>query len=155
MKRKYHYLILGVLSLIILVVLFNIVRNNSPKKTINNQLAEEINLSSLNTKDIIFKENGVYLQYLDNHNLDKPKEMYFILNGSIVNLEGEAPFYSNVDIKTSENEIQIYFDEEIKKYPQGKYPDHKLIFKITPDKKYEYIKVFKNGQESHFDSVGA
>jgi len=110
--------------------------NTSVYKKINDKVSEPI------------KESGVYLL-----NTGEDNVTYLILDGSHMSLKNEAPYFSDVKIENKGNSIMIYFNEELKIYPDGKYPEHRLIYIITKDKDTEYIRVFKNGEETHFDSV--
>jgi hypothetical protein len=100
--------------------------------------------------DSLCEKNGVFLLQSEKNN-----EIYLILDGSHTSLEGEAPYFSNVKVTTEKDSIMIYFNEEPKNYTVGKYPEQRLVYKINTDKDYEFIKLFKNGEETHFDSIGA
>lgn len=110
--------------------------NTSVYKKINDKVSEPI------------KKSGVYLL-----NTGEDNVTYLILDGSHMSLKNEVPYFSAVKIENKENSIMIYFNEELKIYPDGKYPEQRLIYKITKDKDTEYIRVFKNEEETHFDSV--
>ncbi|ERI92341.1 hypothetical protein HMPREF1982_02323 [Clostridiales bacterium oral taxon 876 str. F0540] len=153
LKKKYTYLLTIITAIVILFSVGYIVRTSASKnKTF---IAKEINFNTFSNKKIriaieqICKDNGVFLYNL------KDNATYLILDGSHANFKGEAPYFSDVKIEAKENSIRIYFTQELKNYPFGKYPQQKLVYKITKDKKYDYIKVFKDGVETHFDSIGA
>lgn len=110
--------------------------NESAYKKINEKVSETI------------KENGVYLL-----NTGEDNVTYFILDGSHISLKNEAPYFSDIKIGNKGNSIMIYFNEELKIYPEGKYHEHRLIYKIIKDTNTEYIRILKNGEETHFDSV--
>lgn len=152
MNQKTFYLLTSILVLVILVIIGIFTKMNNVKD--GTFITEKLNTDSRDYKKIIdkisgaIKENGVYLL-----NTGKDNITYLILDGSYINLKNEAPYFSDVKIENRENSINIYFREEMKTYPEGEYPDHRLIYKITKDKDTEYIRVFKNGEETHVDSV--
>jgi hypothetical protein len=94
------------------------------------------------------KESGVYIL-----NVGEDNSTYLILDGTHMSLKNEAPYFSDVKIENKEKSIMIYFNEDFKIYSEGKYPEHRLIYKFTRPKDNEYIRVFKNGEETHIDSV--
>lgn len=152
MNKKKIYFSISIIVLIILITTGIFIKMNNTKddifitkkldtntsvyKKINNKVSESI------------KESGVYLL-----NTGEDDVTYLILDGSHMSLKNEAPYFSDVKIENKGDSIMIYFNEELKIYPDGNYPEHRLIYKITKDKNTEYIRVFKNGEETHFDSV--
>jgi hypothetical protein len=125
---------------------------NSAKKGIFATKKFDVNTSDynkINNKvNKTIKKSGVYLL-----NTGEDNVTYLILDGSHMNLNNEAPYFSDVKVENKGNSIMIYFNEELKIYPIGKYAEQRLIYKITKDKDTEYIRVFKNGEETYFDSV--
>jgi hypothetical protein len=115
---------------------------------------EQLNTNSnaynkVNDKVMKFiKGNGVFLLQSDSDNVT-----YLILDGSNMNSNNEAPYFSNVKIENNSNAIIINYDEELNDYTKSKYLEHRLIYKIIKDDDTEFMKVFKNGEETHFDSI--
>lgn len=59
--------------------------------------------------------------------------------------------FGDVDINTDENSINIYLnDTPISEEEAATYK----LYKINIKEDYEYLKVFKNGEETHFSGVG-
>lgn len=151
-NKKKNYLFTSITVLIILITTGIFIKINNAKtgvfitkkldantsvyKKINDKVSEPI------------KESGVYLL-----NIGKDNVTYLILDGSHMSLKNEAPYFSDVRVENKGNSIMIFFNEEVRIYPDGKYPEQRLIYKITKDKNTEYIRVFKNGEETHFDCV--
>lgn len=150
MNKKILYSIISIAALVILIVIFTKMSNTKAAIFITKQLdARSREYMKINDKvSKLIKGNGVYLL-----NTEKDKISYLILDGSYMNLKNEAPYFLDVKIENKEASIMIYFGQQMKTYPDGKYPEQRLIYKITKDKNYEYIRVFKNGEETHIDSV--
>lgn len=152
MNRKIIYSIISIAVLVILIAIGIFIKMSNAKagtfiaKQLDTRSREYMKINDKVSK--LIKGNGVYLL-----NTEGDKINYLILDGSYINLGNEAPYFSAVKIENKEASIMIYFSEEMKTYPNGKYPEQRLIYKITKDKNYEYIRVFKNGEETHFDSV--
>lgn len=151
MRKKSLCLITFVSVLVILLTIINTINNAKQ----NIFTTEKINIDPALDEKIKYainqlcKGNGVYL-----FNSEESHVVYFILDGTHVNSYGEALCFSDVKVETKDDLIMIYFSEGLKNYPFGKYPEQKLVYKITKDKNYNYIKIFKNGEETHFDGIG-
>ncbi|PIC65301.1 hypothetical protein CSV79_01380 [Sporosarcina sp. P13] len=59
--------------------------------------------------------------------------------------------FGSLDIKTDDNSWNIYLTEEDEVMKPA---ENYRLYKITLDKEYEYMRVFKNGEETYFQSVG-
>jgi hypothetical protein len=151
MKKSRKYLIIF-FSLVTALIIFGVIIKTNVSSN-DKFTVESIDLNLRKNAKIskriseINIDNGVFLLNIDD------KETYLILNGSNVNLKGEAPYFSNVSISSKEDTISIYVNEENKKYFLGEYPNNKLVYKITNDKDSKYMKIFRNGEESYFDSI--
>ena len=152
MNKKKIYLFTSIAVLIILTTTGIIIKMNGTKDDIfitKELIANTSTYKKINDKvSKTIKESGIYLL-----NIGEDNVTYLILDGSHISLKNEAPCFSDVKIENKGDSIMIYFSEELKVYPDGKYPEHRLIYKITKDKDTEYIKVLKNGEETHFDTV--
>lgn len=113
----------------------------------------EINLKNVNDNVKNFIENvenvrkdtetGIYMYN------DSKKQRYLYLNQDFLD-DGRG--FGDVDINTDENSINFYLNDiPISKKEAATYKLHKI--KIQDD--YEYLKVFKNGEETHFAGIGA
>ncbi|TCT12880.1 hypothetical protein EDC18_11151 [Natranaerovirga pectinivora] len=93
------------------------------------------------------KENGTYLYTKVND-----QDTYLFLNNSNVIYGDNVTYYTDIKIEGRENTIYIYFNEEITSDYSGIIPNQ-LLYKIEKKKTYDYVKMFKNGEESYFSSV--
>lgn len=141
------------LSIIILLITVNNRTKNSAKNNIFTtekiNMVTDLSMKEKDAVDQLCKDNGVFLLDSQERNV-----IYLIFDDTHVNLNGEAPYFSDVRVETKDDMLMIYFNEESKKYLSGKYPELKQVYKIIKDKDYTYIRVFKNGEETHFDGIG-
>ncbi|MBD7942540.1 hypothetical protein H9650_00255 [Psychrobacillus sp. Sa2BUA9] len=118
----------------------------------NKVTISEINLENTNDNVKNFIEivdydekgtgTGIYI-YNDSKN-----KRFLYLNQDFLD-DGKG--FGDIDIKTDENSINIYLnDSSISEEEAGTYKFYKLNFKGD----YEYLKVFKNGEETHFEGMG-
>jgi hypothetical protein len=151
-NKKKIYLFTSITVLIILITTGIFIKMNNAKNGIFITKKLDVNTSvykKINDKvSELIKENGVYLL-----NTGEDNVTYLILDCSHMSLKNEAPYFSDVKTENKGNSIMVYFNEELKIYLDCKYPEQRLIYKITKDKRTEYVRVFKNGEETHFDSV--
>ncbi|WP_025786270.1 hypothetical protein [Sporosarcina sp. D27] len=89
------------------------------------------------------KGNGIYMFN------DSEKVRYLYLTQDF--LEGENGFGS-LDIKVDDNSWNIYLNESSD--VEGIEDEYKL-YKIKLNEEFEYGRVFKNGEETHFQTIGA
>ena len=117
----------------------------------NKVTISEINLEKANDIVKSFIENvendegsdtGIYM-YNDT------KNRYLYLNQDFLD-DGRG--FGDIDIKTDENSINIYLNDI--SISEGEEDTYKL-YKIKIKGEYEYLKVFKNGEETHFAGIGA
>ena len=118
----------------------------------NKEFISEINLKNVNdnVKSFIENvegnekgiENGIYM-YNDSKN-----QRYLYLNQGFLD-DGRG--FGDIDIKTDENSINIYLNDV--PVSEGESATYKL-YKINLKGDYEYLKVFKNGEETHFAGIG-
>ncbi len=112
----------------------------------------EINLENANDNVKRFIENvendekgtgtGIYI-YNDSKN-----QRYLYLNQDFLD---DGTGFGDIDIKTDENSINIYLNDI--SISKGEADTYKL-YKINLKGDYEYLKVFKNGEETHFGGIG-
>jgi len=151
MNKKKYYLITSIIVLAILIISGVFIKINSAKD--NTFTTEKLNTNSSVYKKINNKVSGVIDKngtYLLNIGEDIT---YLILDGSHLSFKNETPYFSDVKIENKGDSILIYFSEELKTFSEGKYSETRLIYKIRKDNDTEYIKVFKNGEETYIDSV--
>lgn len=139
--------------LLIAMTMMLIAGCNSNSKTLSAGLTyEQINIESASDKAQKFisdwmLENGIYLNELSGDNT-----FYLFLNSSNLNEGGETLYLTNVKIEESGNRIQIAFDEK-STTDDGNDAPNLLLYKIEKHKVFDYIQVFKNGVETHFDVI--
>lgn len=120
--------------------------------SVGEETISEINLKNVNDNVKSFidgiedigkdTETGIYM-YNDSKN-----QRYLYLNQDF--LDNERGF-GDADINTDENSLNIHLnDSPISKENVATYK----LYKIEIQKDYEYLKVFKNGEETHFASIG-
>lgn len=77
------------------------------------------------------------------------KKRYLYLNQDFLD---DGKEFGDIDIKTDENSINIYLNDNSNSEEEaGTYK----LYKINVKGDYEYLKVFKNGEETHFEGIGA
>ncbi len=87
-------------------------------------------------------ETGIYMFN------DSKKQHYLYLNQDILDSGRD---FGDADINTDENSLNIYLnDSSVSEEEVATYKLYKI--KIQDD--YEYLKVFKNGEETHFAGIG-
>jgi hypothetical protein len=118
----------------------------------NKVTISEINLENVNDNVKSFIENVEYDEkgtgtgiYIYN---DSKNQRYLYLNQDFLD-DGRS--FGDIDIKTDENSLIIYLNDI--SISEGKADTYKL-YKINFKGNYEYLKVFKNGEETHFGGVG-
>ena len=112
----------------------------------------EINFENANDNMKSFIENvendekgkgtGIYI-YNDSKN-----QRYLYLNQDFLD-DGRG--FGDIDIKTDENSFNLYLNDI--SISEGESDTYKL-YKINFKGDYEYLKVFKNGEETHFGGIG-
>lgn len=115
--------------------------------------SEEVNihkvLSSrdIKTIDSVCSSNGVYLFNSSNG------VKYLIFSGSFLDISSYAPIYSNIKIEAKDSSLIINYDENYKKYTGTSYPSLRIVYRIKNSKDISIIRLYKNGEETHFNSV--
>lgn len=113
----------------------------------------EINLENVNDNVKKFIEsveydekntgNGIYI-----YNGSKGQR-YLYLNQDFLD---DSTGFGDIDIKPDENSVNIYLNDN--SVSKGEAATYKL-YKIKLKGDYEYLKVFKNGEETYFEGSGA
>lgn len=57
--------------------------------------------------------------------------------------------FGDFDVKTDEDSFQLHMNES-----DEPTEDQYKLYKVTLDRQYEYMKVYKNGEETHLHMVG-
>lgn len=92
-------------------------------------------------------ENGIYL-YTRSKN-----EMYLFLNGYNVNNGEKAIYFTDIKAEVKDETLIINLNENYTDDYINKKIDNRVLYKINPPENIEFISIYKNGQETHFDVV--
>ncbi|MTI70554.1 MAG: hypothetical protein FH751_09930 [Firmicutes bacterium] len=135
---------------IILIVLFF---SNVGCTSVSNLTYSEVAIENLNKNVVKFitdhkGSNGVYIFN------NSEKEIYLFLNNKNIKQGDKAAFYEDVRIEEKGDTIAISFDEHYTS-DYNNIVENKLIYRIRKNKDFEYIKVYKNGEETYIDVVGS
>ncbi|ARF17809.1 hypothetical protein [Sporosarcina ureae] len=84
--------------------------------------------------------NGIYMYH------ETKKERFLYLNQNFLD-NGKG--FGEVDIRTDEDTFQIYLQEN-----DEPTEDEHTLYKITLDRTYEYMRVFKDDEETYFQLIG-
>jgi beta-lactamase superfamily II metal-dependent hydrolase len=96
---------------------------------------------------IVKNENGVHL-YFDNQ-----KAIYVYLNGRNVKQGEKAIYFTDFDVKEEGDTLNILYSNAVTTDYTNQSLKHELLYKVTLNKKYEYVKPFSNGNEVSFGVV--
>ncbi|GEL78507.1 hypothetical protein [Tenuibacillus multivorans] len=93
-------------------------------------------------------DNGVHL-YFDNHN----KAIHVYLNGSNVVQDEKVNYFTDFDVEADGETLRLIYesDEAIDYSDQSL--KHERFYKVNVDNSYETIRIFHNGEESHFGTI--
>lgn len=75
------------------------------------------------------------------------------MNGSNIVQGEEVPYYEDIRIKDDKNIAKIYFDELYTSDYQDKELENVKLYKIFLKDTIDTIGIYKNGQETYFDSI--
>jgi hypothetical protein len=89
---------------------------------------------------------GVYLMENDK------KTLYLMLN-KLSKDKNKVPYITDVVVKPVGEALTISYSEIYKNSMKGKKPNNNLLYRIKLNKNFKLIKVFKNGEETHFENV--
>ncbi|PID25464.1 hypothetical protein [Sporosarcina sp. P7] len=84
--------------------------------------------------------NGIYM-----FNETEVKRYLYLNRDFLENGKG----FGDMEIKTDEDSIQIYLQEN-----DEPTEDEYKLYNITLDRTYEYMQIFKNDEETHFQLIG-
>jgi hypothetical protein len=118
-----------------------------------NLVVSKENLKSADKKVKIFMDryndkNGIY-SYQDGTN-----EMYLFLNGFNVKNGEKASYFTDIKMEVNEETLIINFNEKYTDDYENKVIDNRVLYKIKQPKNVYTIRIYKNGQETHFDVIG-
>ncbi|QMV40036.1 hypothetical protein [Cohnella cholangitidis] len=145
MKTKPKKRLLLFLFTLILVI---IVGCNNASPTIKEVKLQELNNGAKIFVDTIKNNNGVYLYSRED---DK---QYLIVNYSNVLQGEEALFLDSINAQVMDRTLKIHIEELGTTDYQDKRLNNIRVFNLSSTQEYEKIKIYKNGKETRFDSVG-
>lgn len=94
------------------------------------------------------EQNGVHL-YFDNQN----SSIFVYLNGSNVKQGEKAVHFTNFNVKADRETISLSYESDQTSNYSDEAFSNELFYEINVDKNYETIKLFNNGEETHFGSI--
>ena len=93
------------------------------------------------------EKNGVYL-YQD------AGDKLFVLLNSATAIQGEqAIYFTDFDVKSDKEAVNIYFEEESTDDYANKELNNQVLYEVKLDKKYDVINLFKNNEDATFTTV--
>lgn len=146
MKKKQ---IVKVIINIILIVMVMVGCSNNSKLEFSKDSLENTDKKVKTFMDSINDKNGIYL-YEENTN-----ESYLYLNGYNVKIGEKASYFTNIEMEFKEGTLIINFNENYTDDYKDKEIDNRILYKIKQPKNVDTIRIYKNGQETHFDSIGS
>ena len=81
-------------------------------------------------------------------------DSYLFLNDYNVKNGEKAPYYTDIKMELKQNTMTISFNEKYADDYKNKEINNRELYKIKQTKDYDTIRIYKNGKEVHFDSVG-
>lgn len=84
---------------------------------------------------------------------DKNNTYYLLLNGVLLNQSQGAADFSDFQIVPKGNVLNISYKETYIKDYVNKKIDSKVLYRIKLHRNFNGVKLYKNGKETHFDSV--
>lgn len=84
--------------------------------------------------------NGIYKYY------EKPNVQYLYVDQDFLD-SGKG--FGGLDIKTDKDTLHLYLMEN-----DEPTIDEYRLYRIESDREYEYAKVYKNGEETYFETIG-
>lgn len=137
---------------VIIIISIIIIGISGCSKNTNLSFSKE-NLKSTDKKIKVFMErysdkNGIYLFE------DDTNEMYLFLNGYNVKNGDKASYFTDIKKEVKEGILIISFIEKYTDDYKNKGIPNRVLYKIKRPKNVDTIRIYKNGQETHFDVVG-
>lgn len=110
------------------------------------------NLKSTNKKVKVFMDSfndkdGIYLYQFDSN------YMYLFLNGYNTKDENRALYFTDIKMEVKDETFIINFNEKSTDDYKNKDIANRVLYKIKRPKNIDTIKIYKNGQETHFDAI--
>ncbi len=94
------------------------------------------------------EENGVHL-YFDKEN----NSMYVYLNATNV-VQGEnAEIFTDFDVESEQDTLHFLYKSEETTELSSSASNHSIIYKVNPNKEYDTVKLFNNGNEKAFETI--
>jgi hypothetical protein len=92
-------------------------------------------------------KNGVHLFF------EGQKAVYVYLNGSNVKQGEKALYFTDFNVKKNGETLSILYNTAETADYSNQSLKHELLYKVNLDKKYEFIKLFSNGEEVSFSVI--
>ena len=143
MKKKLFLIIfISVIIIPVAIVIYNINSNIEFTK---------VNLKNTDKKVKTFinqvnNKNGIYLYQNNNKSL-------VFLNGSNVDSGEKSLYFTDIKMEVKANTLIINFNEKYTDDYKNNEIDHSVLYRIKNFKSFYTIKIYKNGEETHFDLI--
>ncbi len=92
-------------------------------------------------------KNGIYLYQ------DKGKRLFVFFNGKNQEVENEAVFYKNFDVKSEKQTIKLFIEQAATTSDEQKNLQKQMLYEVKFNKKYDTILLFNNGKNDSFTTV--
>lgn len=142
MKKKIFVMMIIAIVLIVIVVYsenINLVFSEQNFKNTNHKVEAFLNAHN--------SENGIYMQE------DGTGEAYLFLNGDNV-VQGEmASYFTDIKAEVKEGTLIIKFNEKYTDDYKNKEINNRVLYKIKQLKTFDTIRIYRNGEETHFNSI--
>ncbi|MFT5873806.1 MAG: beta-lactamase regulating signal transducer with metallopeptidase domain [Clostridium sp.] len=145
-------------------------KQNRPDFNVLVNLLMNFNLENTDTSKLLFsKENEkdtndkvkIFLNSFNNKNgvysyEDGTNERYLFLNAQNVKEGEKASYFTDIKMEVKQGTLFINFNEKYTDDYKNKEIDNRVLYKIIMQhKNVDTIRIYKNGQETHFDTVYA
>lgn len=97
--------------------------------------------------DDVKNENGIHLYFVNQ------KSIYVYLNGSNVKQGEKAMHFTDFNVEENGKTLSILYNTAETVDYSNQSLNHKILYKINLDKKYENLKAISNGEEVSFGAI--
>lgn len=93
------------------------------------------------------EKNGIYLFQ------DAGEKIFVFLNSNTVIQGDKAIQFTDFDIKSEGDTINVYFEEQSTEKYANKELSNQILYEVKLDKRYDVINLFRNNEDAHFTKV--
>lgn len=132
---------------VLISTLLAIAINNNTKEVFTKEKLDNTSRKVTASLSPFYNKNGIYLYG------DGTKERYLFINGYNIKQGELAPCYTDVKMELKDKTLIINFKETYAEEHEKGEISNRLLYKIKKLDNVDKISIFKNGQETHFDSI--